>query len=410
MKVIKVKCRAADLVSPHALNVIQGDLKSLSKINYKRLKGKIEKHGFSFAIHVWKDEKGELNVLDGTQRLRVILHEEAEGNWSVPLVPINYVDADSFKDAVDKLLGAASSYGEAEKDGLYELMHLAGLGIEDIQDVSFPGIGLKAFEYEFFLEGEEPDDEVREYTAERTTEGTLWQCGEHRILCGDATQGSVWERVLEGESAELINIDPPYGAHELLIEAVRLSIEHGAKDYACFGWGSDADIFALARAYPTDLKRLFVYPFAEGLGGQGAYIFHSNVGVLFNTHKRFNNLSDAFGSVLKAVETRSKRKDTFSTGQVKPVALFQDLYAHYSVKGGLVLDPFSGFGTTLLACEYLNRRARCIELDPNRVEASVRRWERYSGKVAELLGAKGSKVRVKKKGEAIGMEGKVDPR
>jgi DNA modification methylase len=69
---------------------------------------------------------------------------------------------------------------------------------------------------------------------------------------------------------------------------------------------------------------------------------------------------------------------------VKPVAMIADAIKDCSRRGGLVLDPFSGSGTTLIAAERTGRNARAIELDPQYVDVAVRRWQKYAGKAATL--------------------------
>ena len=69
---------------------------------------------------------------------------------------------------------------------------------------------------------------------------------------------------------------------------------------------------------------------------------------------------------------------------VKPVAMVVDAIKDCSKRGGLILDPFCGSGTILIAAEKTGRRARAIELDPKYVDVAVRRWQQYSGKIARL--------------------------
>lgn len=152
MKKIEVTCQGAAMVAPEKLKVIQGDLKSLSLKSYEKLKRSIIKSGFSFVIHVWKDEKGELCILDGTQRHRTIMKMRKEG-WSCPELPVAFVQASSFKDAAKKLLVGAGMYGKPEGQGLYELMSVAGIEMEELEDVELPGIDLPKFQAEFFGDG-----------------------------------------------------------------------------------------------------------------------------------------------------------------------------------------------------------------------------------------------------------------
>jgi DNA modification methylase len=67
---------------------------------------------------------------------------------------------------------------------------------------------------------------------------------------------------------------------------------------------------------------------------------------------------------------------------VKPVALVADAIKDCSRRGGLVLDPFCGSGTIVIAAERTGRKARALEIDPHYVDVAVRRWQAYSGKSA----------------------------
>jgi DNA modification methylase len=69
---------------------------------------------------------------------------------------------------------------------------------------------------------------------------------------------------------------------------------------------------------------------------------------------------------------------------VKPVAMVADAIKDCSKRGGVILDPFCGSGTILIAAEKIGRRARAIELDPKYVDVAIRRWEQYTGKTALL--------------------------
>ena len=69
---------------------------------------------------------------------------------------------------------------------------------------------------------------------------------------------------------------------------------------------------------------------------------------------------------------------------VKPVLMVADAIKDCSKRGGLVLDPFCGSGTVLIAAEKTGRRARAIELDPKYVDVAIRRWQQYTGKTAVL--------------------------
>jgi DNA modification methylase len=72
---------------------------------------------------------------------------------------------------------------------------------------------------------------------------------------------------------------------------------------------------------------------------------------------------------------------------MKPIQLIAKCLDNSTKQGDLVIDPFAGSGSTLIACEQMNRKAACIELDPKYVDVIVKRWEQLTGKTAELLEA-----------------------
>ena len=155
-KRIQVTCEAAALVAPQKLTIIQGNLKSLSESAYGKLRDEIASQGFSFAIHVWKAPDGKLCILDGTQRIRTVTKMCTDEGYTCPKVPVAFVEADNLKHAVRKLLAGAGMYGKPEKEGLYELLQLSELSLDDVPNIELPGISLPKFRKEFY---DDPDEE-----------------------------------------------------------------------------------------------------------------------------------------------------------------------------------------------------------------------------------------------------------
>lgn len=116
-KTIKIAVITKDTLSIDLLSPLQGDLKTLSKENYEKLKAEIIEDGFSFAIHVWEDvRENKIYILDGHQRYATLNKMKADG-WSVPEIPIVFVDADNIEHAKKKLAAAASQYGQFNQLG-----------------------------------------------------------------------------------------------------------------------------------------------------------------------------------------------------------------------------------------------------------------------------------------------------
>lgn len=153
MKSIRIDVDDLKLLPPESLTIIQGHLKDLPTTSYEHLRDEIAELGFSFAIHAWRNPKSkELEVLDGTQRLRTILKMREEG-FECPKVPVAIVKAKSRKEAARKLLGGAGAYGKPSGQGLYEFMHAFGIEPMEIERVELMGIDVASFQSEHFEDG-----------------------------------------------------------------------------------------------------------------------------------------------------------------------------------------------------------------------------------------------------------------
>ena len=144
-KTIEIKCKGADTLPIDRILEFQGGLKELSKENEKKLRNSILKFGFIAPLFLW-DDHGEWRLLDGHQRLKTLLKMREEG-YDIPMLPVDYIEADSEEDAKRKLLHITSQYGEFTLDG-FENFTFGLDGFEDIRLVNDEfDIGM------FFIEG-----------------------------------------------------------------------------------------------------------------------------------------------------------------------------------------------------------------------------------------------------------------
>lgn len=126
---IVVKANGAAVVSIDELIPMQGNLKDLSETNYAKLHDLILNNGFDSPIQVWLDTEGKKRILDGHQRLRVLKKLREEG-YSIPSIPIDFIEADNYIDAKKRLLTKVSVYGDVQEEGLYEFTNEEGAIIE----------------------------------------------------------------------------------------------------------------------------------------------------------------------------------------------------------------------------------------------------------------------------------------
>ena len=119
MQTIEIKCKGAKLINFKDVLPIQGDLKSLSDVNYEKLKNSIINQGFSFPLLVWEN-KDKLYSIDGHQRCRV-LGKMAEDGYNIPKIPCCFAEAKTMREAKLKVLSASSSFGKIEEQDCMSL-------------------------------------------------------------------------------------------------------------------------------------------------------------------------------------------------------------------------------------------------------------------------------------------------
>ena len=130
-KEVKVACQAAATIKLEDIKPFQGDLKELSEPSYQKLRQAILRHGFSFPLFIWKDGKDNY-CIDGHQRDKVLRRLRGEG-YKIPPLPCAFIQADDEKQAKEKLLMAASVYGEINSAGLRVLVEDAKLDIKELK-------------------------------------------------------------------------------------------------------------------------------------------------------------------------------------------------------------------------------------------------------------------------------------
>ena len=253
--------------------------------------------------------------------------------------------------------------------------------------------------------------------------GDLWLLGEHRLLCGDARSAGDLDRLMDGRRAAAVFTDPPYNVairgvvgrgrikhrefamasgelsdaefvaflREALGQAIRVS-KDGAVHYVCMDWRHIGHLLQVAEELYGAVLNLCVW--AKTNAGQGSFYRsqHELIGVFrVGRGEHQNNVElGRFGRNRSNVWTYAG-VNSFGAGRqadlgvhptVKPVALIADALRDCTKRGDLILDPFVGSGSTLLAAERVGRRACAIEIDPVYVDVAVRRWQAYTGRDA----------------------------
>ncbi len=248
--------------------------------------------------------------------------------------------------------------------------------------------------------------------------GDLWHLSRHRLLCGDATDPKSYDRLLDGSPAEMVVTDPPYNVptaghvsglgrirHDnfamafgemstpeytrFLTRVTRLLAQHstdGSLHYLFTDWRHMREFLTAGDAAYDELKNLCVW--SKTNGGMGSFYRSQHELILvFKKGKasHINNIELGKHGRNRTNVWTYPGVNTFREGRleelalhptVKPVALVADAILDASRRNGIVLDPFIGSGTTILAADRTGRVAHGIEIDPCYVDTAIRRWEK----------------------------------
>ena len=256
--------------------------------------------------------------------------------------------------------------------------------------------------------GDTVEDEVPETPEEPiTSPGDLWLLGEHRLLCGDSTNASDVARLMDGVTAAMMFTDPPWnvaiGQDSNPKHRQRAALANDSlppEEFAAFLEGFvkvtsphvAGDVYCVLGA--SEWPRLDATMRAQGLHWSATVIWVKDTFVLGRSkyHRRYEPIwygwRDGNKSSFCARRDlddvweipRPKRSEEHPT--MKPVALVARALANSSMKGALVLDPFLGSGTTMIAAEQLGRICYGLELSPGFCDVIVTRWATLTGKEA----------------------------
>lgn len=341
----------------------QGNLKDLTKDNYARLKKSIEENGFFIPMFLWK-HKGKFKVLDAHQRLRVLKKEEATP-YEIPYIEI---EAKDEQDAKKKLLLISSQYGTITREGLDEF----AFDLEDdwmADTLNFDNI----FDFDKVIDIEEDEYEVPDKIKTDIKLGDLFQLGDHKLLCGDATNADDVERLMDDWNPDMVFTDPPYG-----INVEKMTLGTGKKKFYRGNWDKRIDIS-------------FLLDYAEKICIWGGNYFADLLPVTNDWlcwHKKNDGLSFSefelawtnFGINCRHITHHWSGEEKVHPTQ-KPLAVM--VWGLRLTDANIVLDLFGGSGSTLIACEQLNRRCLMSEISPEYCQIIIDRWEKFSGRKAE---------------------------
>ena len=398
---LKITCECKDFLKLDELIEFQGGLKQRNDSDIEKIVRSIEKYGFSFPFFVWRHDSIN-HCLDGHGRMLALKKLEADG-YQVPQLPVVYVDCKDEKSAKDLLLRLNSHYGTMTKESVLEFI---GDFEIDTSDFELPCgvIEFSTGEPDNETIGDEDVPEVKEEAVSQL--GEMYELGNSILMCGDSTSEDDVVRLMGGNKADLALTDPPYNVAYEGKTKDKLRIKNDKMDdepFFNFLRAAFTTMFGSLKAggafyiWHADSEGLNFRLAVKETGGKVSecLIWNKNSMVLGRQDYQWKHEPCLYGwkdggghgwyggraqtTVLDC--KRPNRNAEHPT--MKPVELFERLVINSTKAEDIVLDLFGGSGTTLIACEKNNRKARLMELDPHYCDVIRRRytkWAKENGK------------------------------
>ena len=355
----------------------------------KYVKASIEKFGFKQPI-----------IVD-SNRVIIAGHTRLEAAKSLGMAEVPCIVADDLTDAQVKALRLADNkvaeFSEWEMNLLgEELGELAEISDIDMGDFGFDlsefdNIGLDDKETEVV------EDEVPEEVEPVCKKGEIWLLGEHRLMCGDSTSADDVALLMNGERADIVLTDPPYGISvvnedgkigggSLCANGIYMPIkgdettDTARQNFDIIKCLSDKQIIFGGNYFLDFLPPSPSWIIWDKKGDMESNNFADGEMAWCSFHTPVRIFRQVWRGMIKEGENGKLVHPT-----QKPVNLLGRILTTFSKDGNIVLDCFGGSGSTLIACEQINRKCRMIEYEPHYCDVIIARWEKLTGQKAVKL-------------------------
>lgn len=354
---------------------------------YEKLKRSIEQFGYVEPV-IWNENTGR--VVGGHQRLKVLT------DMGITEVDVVVVDMDTEKEkALNIALNKISGEWDTEKLALVIAdlqgtdfdVSLTGFDPEELEDLFRDDVKGGVKEDDFDVEAE-----LKKPTFSKA--GDLWMLGEHRLFCGDSTKPETFDLLMNGKKANLVVTDPPYNVdykgsagkikndsmaedqfEQFLLAAYQQMEAAMADDASIYVFHSDSHGLAFRKAFDEAgfyLSGCCIWKKQSLVLGRSPYQWQHEP-VLFGWKKKGKHqwYTGRKESTIWEFDKPKKNKDHPT---MKPIALVSYPIMNSTMTGCLVIDPFGGSGSTLIACEQTGRVCYTVELDEKFCDVIVRRY------------------------------------
>ncbi|WP_312654155.1 site-specific DNA-methyltransferase [Aminipila sp.] len=354
---------------------------------YEKLKRSIEQFGYVEPV-IWN--KTTSHVVGGHQRLKVLL-DMGINEVECVVIEMNEEKEKALNIALNKISG------DWDKDKLMLLIaDLQGADF-DVSLTGFEPAELDALFKDSLKDGIHEDDFDVDAELQKpalTKQGDVWMLGQHRLVCGDSTKADTFTLLMNGKLANLVVTDPPYNVnyegsagkikndnmgneafYEFLLEAFKNTEAAMAKDASIYVFHADTEGLNFRKAFSDAgfyLSGTCIWKKQSLVLGRSPYQWQHEP-VLFGWKKsgKHNWYADRKQTTIWEFEKPKKNTDHPT---MKPVALVAYPILNSSLSNCIVLDPFGGSGSTLIACEQTDRICYTIELDEKYCDVIVKRY------------------------------------
>lgn len=409
------------LQDPRSLRPHPRNARTHQKKQIEQIANSIKAFGFTNPILT----DGKSKIIAGHGRVLAAIQLGIE---KVPTLCLDYLSDDEIRAYVIADNKLALNAGWDEEILAIELQYLTTLDLDFTVEIT----GFETTEIDLLIGGiQENSEALEDMTPELSPEtpsvckpGDIWQLGNHRLVCGNALKEETYHALMGEERADMVFTDPPYNVpiaghvsglgkvkHKDFAMAcgemseseftsfLQTFLTHttafsgdGSLHYLCMDWRHATEILAAGKAVYNELKNICVWN--KDNGGMGS-MYRSKHEFVFvfkhGTKPHRNNVElGKYGryrtNVWDYAGVNTMRKDRMDElamhPTVKPVAMIADAILDCTKRNDIVLDPFAGSGSTIIAAERIGRTARVIELDPHYCDVILRRWQDYTGKQA----------------------------
>lgn len=396
--------------STETLKKLEDNPRTITPEDMERLKESISNNPDYLEAHpiVLSDRTGELVIIDGNQRYEACVQL---GMSEVPTALLHGLTEEREREIIIRANVLNGKWDEMILKDKWDIEELKDWGVDLPADWD-------TSEADEQKEAEEDNfsEEDAEQAEPRVKLGEIWQLGEHRLMCGDSTDANSVALLMDGEKADMVFTDPPYGVsigdknkalnrvqkagrcteniandnisvddlYPILVKAMT-NCRENCKDCACYyvtsPQGGELSLMMMMKDAGLPVRHMLIWEKNSATFSLGRLDYDYQHEPIFYTwtksHKNYRN-----GEFRTTIWKYDKPRKCDLHPTMKPVELVENCMMDASVEGDIVLDMFGGSGTTMIAAEQLGRKARLMELDPHYCDVIIARWEKLTGKEA----------------------------